>query len=175
MQMFNYRVWPAICMALLLGACADTPAAPTATTDYDHSYDFSHVHSIAIQPIPRDTVATMMISDAQISRIDQALRDELRRRGFEVVALNSEADMYLAWKFLPRERDDVSTFDPATQHIYQGTLYVTMIDPVMLQPEWRATFKADLRNQPDTEAAAEYRQQAAQAILARFPPAPATP
>jgi hypothetical protein len=45
-----------------------------------------------------------------------------------------------------------------------------MIDPLTLQSEWRATFKTDLRDQPETDAAAQYRAAAAQAILAQFPP-----
>jgi hypothetical protein len=146
------------------------PAAPTATTDYDHSYDFSHIQKIAIQPVTKDTLSTMLISDAQISRINQSLSADLLRRGFQVVTVNADADMFLAWKFVPQESDDVSTFDPATQKVAEGTLYVNMIDPVMLQAKWRATFQADLREQPETAAAAEYRQKAAQAILADFPP-----
>lgn len=162
-------------LLLLLGGCTAMPTAPTATTDYDHSYDFSHVHKIAIQPIPRDTVATMMISDQQIRRIDRALTAELQRRGFEVVTVNVDADMYLSWKFMPQESLEVATYDPATQPIVQGILYVNMIDPVQLQSEWRATFQSDLRDQPESETAAQYRQRAAEAILAQFPPGPGAP
>ena len=164
-----------VLLSLLLGGCTGMPTAPTATTDYDHSYDFSHVHKIAIQPIPRDTVATMMISDQQIRRIDQALTAELERRGFEVVTVNVDADMYLSWKFMPQESLEVATYDPATQPIVQGMLYVNMIDPVQLQSEWRATFQSDLRDQPESETAAQYRQRAAEAILAQFPPGPGAP
>ena len=157
-------------LSLILGACTNLPGSPTATTNYNHSYDFSHVHKIAIQPIPRDTVETMLTSDAQIKRNNQALTMELQRRGFEVVATNAAADIFLSWTFVPKESDTVSTFDPGTQKISEAMLYVSMIDPVSLQAVWRATFHADLGDQPETPAAVEYRKKAAEVILAQFPP-----
>ncbi len=166
------RVFTGFCLALLLAACAAMPSDLQVSTDYNHSYDFSGVHKVAIQPIARDTLATMMTSDEQISRINLALSAELLRRGFQVVPTNADADIFLSWKFLPPEKDEVATFDPATQQITGGTLYVNMIDPVMLQSVWRATLHSNMRNQPDTEEAAQYRQKAAQAVLADFPPDP---
>ncbi len=175
MRLFKYAAFPGLCLALVLQACSNTPMAPSATVDYDHTYDFSHVHKIAIQPIAKDTVATMLISDQLISRINEALIAELQRRGFAVVTENADADMFLSWKFIPRDSATESTFDPATQKIVQGTLYVNMIDPLVLQSKWRATFQSDLRDQPGSEDAARYRQEAAAAILARFPPGVTTP
>jgi len=165
-----YTLVPVFCLALLLQACSNLPPASSATVEYDHTYDFSRVHKIAIQPIAKDTLANMLISDQQIHRIDSALAAELQRRGFEVVTDNASADMYMTWRFVFKGDATLSTFDPATAELVQGTLYVNMIDPVMLQARWRATFQSDLRDQPDTQEAAEYRRQAAQAILARFPP-----
>lgn len=173
MSCFNHRALTGLCLALLLGACVAMPSDLKTTTNYNHSYDFSDIHKIAIQPIAKDTLATMMTTDEQISRINQALTNELLRRGFQVVADNADADIFLSWRFLPPEKDEVATFDPATQQITGGTLYVNMIDPLMLQSVWRATFHSNLRNQPDTEDASRYRQEAAKAILADFPPDPA--
>lgn len=172
MSCFNYRVLTGMCLALLLSACVAIPTDLKTTTDYNHSYDFSNIHKVAIQPIAKDTLATMMTTDEQISRINLALTTELLRRGFQVVAVNADADIFLSWKFLPPEKDEVATFDPATQQITGGTLYVNMIDPIMLQSVWRATFHSNLRNQPDTEEAAQYRRKAAEEILAQFPPDP---
>ena len=173
MVRFNYRVLPVLWLALVLIACAGVPGNPTATMDYDHSYNFSAIRKIAIQPIAKATLSTMMMSDEQIGRINQALHAELLRRGFEVVTVNADADIFLSWKFLPPESDEVSTFDPATDKITGGTLYVSMIDPLNLQAVWRATFHSRLYAQQDSPEAAQYRQQAAQAILAQFPPDPA--
>ena len=163
-----------LCLAALLAACNNLSSAPTAaaTVDYNRNYDFSHVHKIAIQPIARDTVETMMVSDVQISSLNEALTAELQRRGFQVVTGDSYADMFLAWRFVPHESATVSTFDPATQKMTQATIYVDMIDPVILQTVWRATFRARLHDQSDSEAAAEYSRQAVASILAQFPPNP---
>lgn len=162
-------------LAVLLGGCSSLPGTPTATVDYDHSYDFSRVHKIAIQPIARATVATMMITDAQISRIDEALTAELQRRGFQVVTANADADLFLAWQLVTPESAMVSTFDPATQKITAGTLLVSMVDPVMLSSVWRARFESRLTASPDSVAGADYRREAAEVILAQFPPNQAAP
>jgi hypothetical protein len=173
MVRFNCRALSGLWLALLLAACAGMSGNPTATMDYDHSYNFSPIHKIAIQPIAKATLSTMMMSDEQIGRINQALHAELLRRGFEVVTVNADADIFLSWKFLPPESDEVSTFDPATDKISGGTLYVSMIDPLSLQAVWRATFHSRLSAQQESAEADQYRQQAAQAILAQFPPNPA--
>jgi hypothetical protein len=175
MRIYRCRVLAGLCLSLLLAGCADMPLAPTATTDYDHSYDFSHVRRIAIQPISRDSVATVTISDPQISRIDEALTAELQRRGFQVVEMNADADMFLAWQLVTQERALVSTADGSSQQAAQGTFFVNMIDPVMLRSVWRAQFASRLRGNPESPEAAAFRQEAAQVILADFPPTAAAP
>ncbi len=170
MAKFNFRVLSGLCLLLMLAGCGGMPSAPTATTQFDHSYNFSNVHKIAIQPIARDTVSTVMITDAQISRIDEALTAELQRRGFQVVTVNADADMFLSWQLVLQESAYVATADGTTQKANQGTLFVNMIDPIMLQSVWRAKFESRLRGSPESDAAAQYRQEAAEVILAQFPP-----
>ena len=53
MRRYKHSVLLGLC--LLLGGCGGMPVKSTATTDYDRSYDFSHVRKIAIQPISRDS------------------------------------------------------------------------------------------------------------------------
>lgn len=168
-----YRVLSGVWLVLLLTACVGMPTNPTATTDYDHSYNFSPIQKIAIQPIAKATLSTMMMSDEQIGRINQALHGELLRRGFQVVTVNADADIFLSWKFLPPQSAAVSTFSQAADQVAGGTLFVNMIDPLSLQAVWRATFYSRLHVQLDEAEAAQYREQAAQAILAQFPPQPA--
>ena len=175
MRLSKCTALPGLCLALILQACSNMPAAPSATVDYDHSYDFSHVHKIAIQPITRDTVATMLISDQQIKRINGALTAELQRRSFQVVTENADADMFLSWTYISQDSGTLSPFDPGTPELIQGTLYVNMVDPVVLQSKWRATFQAELRVQPESEEAAHFRRKAAQAILEQFPPGETAP
>lgn len=170
MSRLNYRVLLGTCLGLLLSACAQMPGKPTATTDYDHSYNFSRIHKIAIQPIAKATLSTMLMTDEQINRINQALHAELLHRGFDVVAVNAQADILLSWKFVPPLSDDTATFDPTATPIRGGTLNVTMIDPLRLQAVWRSTLHASLNEDADSPEAAQYRQQAAEAILAQFPP-----
>jgi hypothetical protein len=81
--------------------------------------------------------------------------------------------MCLSWRCVPQESDSVATFDPGSESVSQGTLYVNMIDPILLQSVWRSTFHSDLRDRPETSAAAQYRREVAVAVLADFPPAPA--
>lgn len=175
MRNFDFRVLAGLGLLLLLAGCSGVPAAPTATTDYDHTYNFSNVHKIAIQPISRDSVATVSITDPQISRIDQALSAELLRRGFQVVTANADADIFLSWQLVTEDSALVNTPDGSTQQAVQGTLFVSMIDPVMLRTVWRAQFQSRLRGNVESDAAAQYRQEAAEAILAQFPPTAAAP
>lgn len=89
--------------SVLITACSSTP---TATMDFDPSYDFSAVRKIAIQPINRTVASTVIVSDMQISRINETLTEELGRRGFQVVQNNADADMLLAWHLVTQERMD---------------------------------------------------------------------
>lgn len=170
MRLFTLKSLLASALVLLLAACVEMPTAPKATMDYNHSYDFGRVHKIAIQPITRDTLETMLISDQQITRVNQALITELTRRGFEVATRNIDADIFLSWRFVPQESADVATVDPGTQPITRGMLYVSMVDPITLQAVWRASFASDMSEPLDTAAAAQYRQSVAEAMLAQFPP-----
>lgn len=169
-------------VVLLLGACA---SAPTAVTDFDRSYDFSDVHKIAIQPIDRTAVSTIMISDMQVDRINEAVRTELQRRGFELVSDNAAADMFLTWHLVTQEKTDVRTFNSAgsyncwncagsssvsVRQFTQGTFIVDMIDPVRLRSVWRSTFESRMRNEPGPERAAENRRATAEAVFRQFPP-----
>lgn len=138
-------------LLLLLGACSSTP---TATTDFDARFDFSGVRKIAIQPIARTVETTVIISDMQISRIDEALVAELQRRGFAVVSDNAQADMLLAWHLVTQERTDVRSFNSTSRYncwscgggsnvtvrqYTQGTFIVDLIDPIALRSVWRSS------------------------------------
>jgi hypothetical protein len=168
----RFLLLPGVCLLALLGACTNLSSTSASTVDYNRNYDFSRVHSIAIQPIARDTVETMMMSDAQIISLNEALAAELQQQGFRIATGNSYADMFLSWRFVPQQSATISTFDPATQQTMQVTIFVDMIDPVMLQTVWRASFRGRLDDQADTDGTDEFSRQAAAAILAQFPPIP---
>ena len=74
---------------------------------------------------------------------------------------------------LPMPPLKLSGLEPVS--IGEGTLFVNMIDPLMLRSVWRARFESGLRDNPESDAAATYRREAAAVILAQFPPKPAAP
>lgn len=178
-KLFSIR-W-ALLLVMLVG-CA---SAPTAQMDFDPAFDFSGVRTIAIQPIDRSSATTVIVSDMQVSRIYQALTDELVRRGYQVVNDNADADMLLTWHLITQERMDVRSYNTSIRYncwncsggtnlrvtqFTQGTFIVDLIDPVRLQSVWRSTFESRLRDQPDPDRAEENRRAAAAAIFAEFPP-----
>jgi hypothetical protein len=174
-----FRAWWTACLLILAG-CASTP---TAQMDFDPGFDFSAVKTIAIQPIDRTVASTVIVSDMQVSRINEAISDELGRRGYRVVDNNADADLFLTWHLITQERMDVRSYNTSIRYncwncgsdirvtqFTQGTFIVDLIDPTRLQSVWRSVFESRLRDQPDPERAAENRRTAAQAIFAEFPP-----
>jgi hypothetical protein len=169
-------------LALMLGACASTP---TANMDFDRAFDFSKVRNIAIQPMNRTVASTVIVSDMQVSRINDAITTELQNRGYQVVDDNADADLFLTWHLITQERMDVRSYNTSSRYncwncssgsnvrvsqFTQGTFIVDLIDPNALRSVWRSTFESRLRDQPDPQRAEENRRAAASAIFAQFPP-----
>ena len=178
----THRALSGFLLMLLMAACSTTP---TAVMDYDRNFDFSQVRKIAIQPLDRTAASAVVISDMQVDRINQALTDELQRRGYEIVPENAQADMLLTWNLITQERMDVRSYNTATSYncwscssgsdvrvsqYTQGTFIVDLIDPLSVRSVWRSTWESRLRDQPDPERAEENRREAATAIFAQFPP-----
>lgn len=173
-------LWPCL-LALLFTACTSTP---TANMDFDSSFDFGPVKTIAIQPINRTVASTIIVSDMQVSRINEAITQELEQRGYRMVADNAQADLFLTWHLITQERMDVRNYNTSIRYncwncggsnvrvtqFTQGTFIVDLIDPERLQSVWRSVFESRLRNQPDPAQAEENRRAAAAAIFADFPP-----
>lgn len=170
--------------ALVLAACAGTQL--TAVSDFDRDYDFSPVKRFAILPIDRTSPAERLISDMQVDRINDALTAELERRGFEVVAERQEADLYLSWHLVTRERKDIRSYNAASAYscwrcgppvsdvsvrsYTEGTFIVDFIDPLRNRSVWRSSIQSELKKQPDADRGAQARAAAAEAVLAPFPP-----
>lgn len=172
--------------SLFVSACSNTP---TATMDFDPDFDFSGVRKIAIQPLDRAVSSAADVSDIQAGRLDQSMTDELSRRGYEVVANNTDADMLLTWHLVTQERTQIRTYNAmsarynacwhcgptssdsvrVTQYT-RGTLIVDLLDPARMRSVWRAVFESRLREQPDLERAAKVRRSAVEAIFLEFPP-----
>lgn len=168
----------------LVTACATSPLE--ANMDFDKQFDFSNVRKVAIQPVDRAGLSAIRISDMQIERIDAALGAELERKGFQIVADNSQADIYLTWHLVTEDRTDVRTYnsmsyyncwrcgpsvsDVSVRQYTQGTFIVDMIDPERNKSVWRSVIESRLKSEPDPEGANARRQEAAAAIFTQFPP-----
>jgi hypothetical protein len=173
----------AMAIAALLAACS-TPLE--AVMDFDNRYDFTGARKIAIQPVTRANANAIMISDMDVSRINQALTDELGRKGFQVVKDNAQADLWLTWHLVTQEKTDVRTYnsmssyncwrcgpsvsDVSVRQFTEGTFIVDMIDPSRNQSVWRATIQSRMKSKPDAETDAAVRLEAAAAIFTQFPP-----
>lgn len=171
-------------LGMLLGGCAGTPIE--AVTDFDENFDFSTVRAITILPIDRTSPAERLISDMQVDRINEALGVELRDRGFVVVETRDEADAYLSWHLVTRERTDIRSYNAASSYncwrcgppvadvsvrqYTEGTFIADLIDPGRNRSVWRSTIQSRLQAKPDPKEASENRKMAARAVFAQLPP-----
>lgn len=172
--------------AALLAMASGCATPIEATMDYDQRFDFDEVKTIALQPVDRDSVNSIRISDMQVQRIDDTITRELERKGFTVADDNASADLYLTWHLVTEERTDVRSYNSASYYncwrcgpavsdvsvrqYTQGTLIVDMIDPQRNRSVWRSVIESRLKSQPNPDQAAERREEAARAIFAEFPP-----
>jgi hypothetical protein len=168
----------------LLSACGSTPLE--SVSDFNRDFNFSEVKNIAFQPINRADLNTIRISDMQVSRINEALADDLRRKGYTIVEDNKQADLLLVWHLVTQEKTDVRSYNSASYYncwrcgpsvsdisvrqYTEGTFIVDMIDPMRGQSVWRSTIQSKLSSKPDPEAASERRREAVMAIFSHFPP-----
>ena len=178
MKAIVLRILLPLLLLPLGSACSTAPAAPTTTMTYDKQYNFSSVRKIYLEPTSRTDAATIMVSDAQIKRIDSALADELQRKGFQVVTTSRQADLFLSWylatedpvKANAADCDGCNMVADGGFRYSKGTLSVDLVDPMRNQAVWRAVLKTELTGDPGTDRADQARLEAAAAIFARFPP-----
>ena len=171
-------------LAYLMTGCASTSLE--AVSDFDANFAFEKVQSLAILPIDRTSAAEKLISDMQVDRINDALTTELEARGYDVVVDRDDADVYLAWHLVTREKTDIRSYNAASAYncwrcgppvsdvsvrqFVQGTFIVDLIDPDRNRSVWRSTIQSELSTNPDPKDAAKNRAIAAKAVLAPFPP-----
>ena len=183
MKLRSLHALAALVLLALVSACT-TPLE--ANMDFDSQFDFSKVQKIALQPVDRTSLSMISISDMQVDRIDAALGAELERKGFQIVADNAQADMFLTWHLVTEERTDVRTYnsmsyyncwrcgpsvsDVSVRQYTQGTFIVDMIDPNRSQSVWRSMVQSRLKSKPDVEGGESLRLEAGRALFAGFPP-----
>jgi Domain of unknown function (DUF4136) len=180
MRMFLMRALAMLLLLPVFAACASAPDEPNVTTTYDHTYNFSTAHKIYIEPSSRTDPATIVVSDAQIERIDAALSTELTRKGFEMVGSSQQADLLITWNLIPKDlvktdenASDCDGCDMAVvggKRYSKGTLIVDVVDFMRNQPVWRSVLKTELTANPGSAEADKGREAAAAAMFANFPP-----
>ena len=96
----------------LLAACASTP---TPQVDYKADYNFTQVKKIAFyddsgmisgnNPIP--------LSDMQRNRIDQALEQSLKVKGYQILDEKDadQADLLVSWTLITNDKTAVRTYE----------------------------------------------------------------
>ena len=176
--MMQACLWRALTVLLLLPlAVACSTPANKVETDYSHQYDFSGVRNIAIERFSRTDPATITVSDTQIERINDAIAEELRRKGFAVVKDNRQADLLLTWYLITEDRISGGNTSCPGCDAYagsgrygKGTLIVDLTDIMRNQPVWRSVLKTRLGTATDPAELERERMLAAQAVFADFPP-----
>ena len=173
-------------LALLLAACASGPPKPDV--DYNPSYDFSEVRSVAFLE-DSGTVAgdnPLQLSDMQKERIDTAIRHALSLKGIALVEDPADADMLVSWHLLTQFKTDVQTYnryslyncwscmgmstEVSVRDYTEGTFIVDMIDPAMKRSVWRGVTHSRLTGK-QLQDQSRYNE-AAEVIFAAFPPGP---
>jgi len=171
-------------LVLTLAACGSTPLE--SESDFDQGFDFSKVRNIAFTPIDRANLNTIMVSDMQAARINEALEADLRRKGYTLVENSNQADLLLTWHLITQEKTDVRNYnsmsyyncwrcgpsvsDISVHQYTEGTFIVDMIDPQRGQSVWRSTIQSRLKSKPDPADADNRRREAVMAVFADFPP-----
>ena len=184
-------------MALLLGACASTPEPEF---DYKQDYDFTKVRNIGFYKHSGQVSGDnpMQLSDFQKERIDVALAQELRNRGFNVVEDPSEADMLLSWHLGVQDKQDVRTYETPNYsagygryggynrysmyncwncsntevrvtNYTEGTFIIDMIDTDLQKSVWRSVTQSKLKGKKEEDEPGEINEAAA-LVLGGFPP-----
>ena len=107
------RTLSSLIALLLIAACATSPPVPEV--DFKPGYDFGAVRKIAFynesgivtgnHPLP--------ISDMERDRIDSALEQALRARGFEVLDRKDagRAQLLISWTLITNDKTDVRTYE----------------------------------------------------------------
>ena len=180
----------------LLPSCATTPPAPVV--DFKPGYDFGAVRKIAFydqsgmvtgnHPVP--------ISDMERDRIDSALEQALRARGFEILERKDagQAQLLISWTLITDDKTEVRTYETpgigvgfgrynrysmyncwgcaqtevSVRNYTEGTFIVDLIDPKLQRSVWRGLIQSRLKGGLQNDQ--DKYNAAADNIFASFPP-----
>jgi len=112
----------ALAGTIILAACASSPPKPEV--DFKSDYDFSQVRKIAFyddsglisgnNPIP--------LSDMERDRIDLALEQALRNKGYEMLPEKDadQAELLISWTLITNAKTDVRTYETPVMGVTAG-------------------------------------------------------
>lgn len=178
-------------LALILSACA---TSFKVATDYDEKFDFNNKQTYALI-YPKDIQTTR--NDLIKNRIEKALRNELKQKGFSETDKN-QASIWISYFTTTEKQQDIRTYQNYN-HFYgyarcyrcvypapvmttdvhvvnytEGTLIIDVINPENNQLKWRGTTKSRITtSQADSLTVDERTEKvnaAVGAIMLEYPP-----
>ena len=174
----------ALAISCALGGCVSI-VAPTPTVEYQTSFDFSKISTIAFAQQQSD-VGDESVNNMLAQRIRAALGTSLEDKGLRVVDDNSQAQLLLRWQLVAEEKTDVevsksnsyymcwrcgsSITDIRVKEYTRGTFVVEFVDPASGSSVWQGVMRGRLspeRSLKDQEALIGV---ACSEILSNFPP-----
>ena len=186
----------AVCLLGALSACSSAPPEPMV--DFNQSYDFSGVKTLAFLPEAGGSSGDspkVFISSMQRERVNIALSQAVEKKGVTVIADTKKADVLLTWHLVAQEKTDVRTYNTGMSYgagygsynrrahyscwncggtevrvkqYTQGTFIVDVLDPSSNQSVWRSVIESKLKG--EVEQSQQPYNAAADRIMAKFPP-----
>ena len=194
-----YNTLSRILALLVLGALAACSSAPPEPmVDFNKSYDFSTIKTVAFLPEAGGTSGDsprVFISSMQRERVNIALAQAVEKKGITMIADPKKADALLTWHLVAQEKTDVRTYNTGMSYgsgyghynrrahyscwncggtevrvkqYTQGTLIVDVLNPITNQSIWRSVIESKLKG--EVEQSQQPYNEAADRIMARFPP-----
>jgi hypothetical protein len=173
-------------LALLTPACSTLQVG----SDHDPAANFQSYHTFTVMQRQHSSMSNPLVG----VRASDAIKAELRQKGFVEATDPSQADMSVDFTIGSKERTDVNSYpDPYVgprwgwgtpgwwggpywgnsvdvRQYREGTLSVDVFDAHSHRPVWHGWAKKELTHK-DIENSAEPIKNAVAAVLAKFPPA----
>jgi hypothetical protein len=121
-----------LAVSTLLGGCASPQLTPVV--DYNKSYDFSTVRTVALHHMPEDPEESRAIlSNETRERINLALLKTVEAKGMRVVEDARQADLLLSWHLVTEDKVE-------ERQVTTGAMADLMSSPAFISYYNRAAF-----------------------------------
>jgi len=95
----------ALAVSGLMVGCVNPPLTPIV--DYNKSYNFSSVRTVALHQLPQDLEGSpAVLTDQARERINDALLQSIKAKGLKVVDDAQQADMLLSWYLVTEDKTE---------------------------------------------------------------------